>query len=150
MVHTSGGRGAPGGPSGFAGGVGGGGGFLDSDEGGSLAAGGGYGGSALGGAIFVRSGQLVLRDTTFVNNRAVGGLGAAGAPNGIGKGGALFICTSSFCGPGHDGIAVVFGKTSFKSSSAAQAGEDPACTLKDDADVCGPFVTGPAANEPKR
>ncbi|MEO8368327.1 MAG: hypothetical protein ABI806_03940, partial [Candidatus Solibacter sp.] len=107
-------------------------------EGGWLAAGGGYGGSALGGAIFVRSGELKLYDTELLNNAAVGGLGAGGAPNGIAKGGALFVCTSSFCGPGHDGIATLYGKNIFKSNSAAQAADDPACVARDDADVCGP------------
>lgn len=150
FVQTSGGRGATGGPSGFAGGVGGTGAFLDSDGGTAMAAGGGSGGSALGGAILVRSGQLQLRDATFLNNSSVGGLGAAGAPNGIAKGGALFICSSSFCGPGHEGVAVVFGKTSFQSSSAADANQDPACSGRDDADVCGQLVIAPAGNDPKR
>lgn len=148
-LHTAGGRGAPGGPSGFAGGVGGAGAFLDSDDGNALPAGGGYGGSALGGAIFVRSGQLHLGDTLFVNNTAVAGLGAGGAPGGIAKGGALFICTSSFCGPGHDGTVIVYGKTLIQSSSAKDAGEDPACVIKDDPDVCGPIGVTPPQNDTK-
>jgi hypothetical protein len=123
---------------------------MDSDGGIALAAGGGYGGSALGGAIFVRSGQLQLRDAIFLNNSSVGGLGAAGAPNGIAKGGTLFICSSSFCGPGHDGVAVVFGKTLFQSSSAADANQDPACPGRDDADVCGQLAIAPAGNDTKR
>ena len=150
FLHTSGGRGGTGGPSGFAGGVGGTGAFLDSDEGNATAAGGGYGGSGLGGAIFVRSGQLQLIDVTFLNNSSVGGLGATGAPNGIAKGGTLFICSSSFCGPGYDGLAVAFGKTIFQSSSAADAGQDPACPGRDDADVCGQLLAAPAANDTKR
>src|ERR1019366_5392536 len=150
FVHTSGGRGGTGGPSGFAGGVGGAGAFLDSDEGNATAAGGCYGGSGLGGAIFVRSGQLQLSDVTFLNNSSVGGLGATGAPNGIAKGGTLFICSSSFCGPGYDGLAVAFGKTIFQSSSAADAGQDPACPGRDDADVCGQLLAAPAVNDTKR
>src|ERR1035437_4104604 len=150
FVHTSGGRGGTGGPSGFAGGVGGAGAFLDSDEGTATAAGGGYGGSALGGAIFVHSGQLQLRDVTFLNNSSVGGLGVAGAPNGIAKGGAIFICSSSFCGPGHDGVAAVSGKMLFQSSAAADAGQDPTCSGRDDADVCGLYLVAPAANDTKR
>lgn len=114
-----------------------------------MAAGGGSGGSALGGAIFVRSGQLQLRDATFLNNSSVGGLGA-GASNGIAKGGTLFICSSSFCGPGYDGVAIAFGKTLFQSSSAADANQDPACTGRDDADVCGQLVIAPAGNDTKR
>lgn len=149
-VHSAGGRGAPGGASGFAGGVGGAGGFLDSDEGGSLAGGGGYGGSALGGAIFVRLGELHLRDTTFVNNKAIAGIGGDGAPNGIAKGGALFICSSSFCGPGHDGKVLMFGKTSFSVNSAIQAGEDPTCDGRDDADVCGRIAVTPPGNQSQR
>ena len=149
-VHSAGGRGAPGGPSGFAGGVGGAGGFLDSDEGGSLAGGGGYGGSALGGAIFVRQGELHLRDTTLVNNKAIAGMGGDGAPNGIAKGGALFVCSSSFCGPGHDGKVLLLGKVAFSVNSAIQAGEDPTCDGRDDADVCGALTAAPAAGESKR
>jgi hypothetical protein len=148
-TNPSGGRGAPGGPSGFAGGVGGAGGFMDAEEGNVLAAGGGYGGSALGGAIFVRSGHLQLRDTIFLNNGAAGGLGGSGAPNGIAKGGALFVCSSSFCGPGHDGVAVALGRTIFKSSSAPEAGDDPACPGRDDADVCGYIAIAPAETETK-
>src|ERR1019366_2607081 len=150
FLHTSGGRGGTGGPSGFAGGVGGAGAFLDSDEGNATSAGGGYGASGLGGAIFVRSGQLQLSDVTFLNNSSVGGLGAAGAPNGIAKGGTLFICSSSFCGPGYDGLAVALGKTIFQSSSAADAAQDPACPGRDDADVCGQLLAAPAANDTKR
>jgi len=149
-VHTSGGRGGGGGPSGFAGGSGGAGAFLDSDEGNSTAAGGGFGGSALGGAIFVRSGQLQLRDVTFTNNSSSGGLGASGAPNGIAKGGAVFICSSFFCGPGHDGVGAASGKIVFQSSSAAQAGDDPPCSPRDDADVCGLFLVAPAVKDTKQ
>jgi hypothetical protein len=112
-----------------------------------LAAGGGYGGSALGGAIFVRSGQLQLRDCTFLNNGTTAGLGGSGAPNGIAKGGALFICNSSFCGPGHDGVAVALGKVTFKASNAAQAGDDPACPGRDDSDICGYIAITPTETE---
>ena len=146
-VHAAGGRGAAGGSSDFGGGSGGGGAFLDA-EGGAIAGGGGLGGSALGGAIFVRSGQVILRDTAFVNNAAVGGLGGSGAAAGVGKGGALFICSSYFCGPGHDGAALIYGNTYFKSSTAAQAGEDPLCSGRDDRDVCGVLKAG--ENESKR
>jgi hypothetical protein len=149
FVHTSGGRGGTGGASGFAGGSGGPGAFLDSDEGNAIAAGGGLGGSALGGAIFVRSGQLQLRDVTFMNNSSTGGLGAAGAPNGIAKGGAVFICSSFFCGPGHDGVGAASGKMVFRSNSAAEAGADPLCAERDDADVCGLFLIAPAVNDTK-
>jgi hypothetical protein len=90
-----------------------------------------------------------LRDTTFVDNGAAGGLGGSGAQNGIAKGGALFVCSSSFCGPGHDGVAVALGKTVFKSSSAPQAGEDPACPGRDDADVCGYIAIAPPETETK-
>lgn len=148
-VHSSGGRGAPGGASGFAGGVGGAGGFLDADAGGSTRGSGGHGGSALGGAIFVRSGELHLRDTSFVNNKTTAGIGGDGAPNGIAKGGALFICSSSYCGSGHDGKVLMSGKTLFSVNSAVQAGEDPTCDGRDDADVCGVVTPTPAANESK-
>jgi hypothetical protein len=104
----------------------------------------------LGGAIFVRSGQLQLRDVTFTNNSTVGGLGAAGAPNGVAKGGAIFICSAYFCGPGHDGVGAASGKTLFQSNSAADAGQDPVCFGRDDADVCGLFLVATAVNDTKR
>src|SRR5437899_3121383 len=145
-VASGGGRG---GVSGSGGCLGGAGAVRDADGGNAIAAGGGYGGSALGGAIFVRSGQLQLRDVTFTNNSSTGGLGAAGAPNGIAKGGAIFICSSFFCGPGHDGVGAASGKIVVRSSSAAEAGADTACSPRDDADVCGLFLVAPAVNDTK-
>jgi hypothetical protein len=99
---ASGGNGGDGGNGGFGGGGGSGGfggvsgqagqpglgGFGGGD--GQIAKGGGGGG--LGGAIFVRSGRLILSDTTFANNTATG----ADQPNsGQGKGGAIFVVTEA-------------------------------------------------------
>ena len=52
----------------------------------------GYSGSGagLGGAIFIRSGQLILAKTTFTNNQAIAG---NGIESGLGKGGAIFLVT---------------------------------------------------------
>jgi hypothetical protein len=147
IVNSLGGRGAPGGGGGFGGGGGGPGAFLDSD-GNATPAGGGSGGSGLGGAIFVRSGILTLHDIGFTNNTAIAGFGAAGAPNGVAKGGALFICSAYYCGPGHDGVVVAVGGTSYRSSTAGQAGEDPVCTGRDDSHVCGTVLA--AENESKK
>jgi hypothetical protein len=142
-------RGAMGGPSLFAGGVGGAGGFFDAEAGTELPGGGGCGGSALGGAVFVSSGLLHMNDTVFLDNTSVAGLGAAGAVTGVAKGGALFICTPSYCGPGHDGIAVLSGNSGFKGSSAADSGADQVCSSRDDADVCGPLTAPPKGNDSK-
>ena len=141
------GRGATGGSSGFAGGVGGTGGSFDAESGTEVPGGGGCGGSALGGALFVRSGMLHMNDIIFVNNTSTPGTGAGGAINGIAKGGALFICSSSYCGPGYDGIAVVSGNTVFKVNSAADAGVDQTCPGRDDGDICGPVTVPHKANE---
>ena len=52
----------------------------------------GGGGSGLGGALFMRTGNLKLFNTTFTNNRAIGG---AGYQAGQGLGGAIFICAAA-------------------------------------------------------
>ena len=101
----NGGDGGNGGNGGFGGG-GGSGGFGGNGKmagnpgqgGKSLFGGGnggvGYGGSGagLGGAIFIRSGQLTLFKTTFINNQAIGGTGIS---SGQGKGGAIFLVTNT-------------------------------------------------------
>jgi hypothetical protein len=56
----------------------------------------GGGGAGLGGAVFLRAGSLIVRDSDFVDNAAAGGLGGqrsgrARAASGQGKGGALFL-----------------------------------------------------------
>jgi hypothetical protein len=48
----------------------------------------GGGGAGLGGAIFVKSGRLLLSQVTFERNRATGGRGNL---PGLGKGGAIFM-----------------------------------------------------------
>ncbi|BAP56088.1 hypothetical protein THII_1791 [Thioploca ingrica] len=113
--------GGAGGPGGFGGGGGGGGGQTQGNDGGlggpssfgggkggqaklSDAAGGG-GGAGLGGAIFVKQGQLTLEGKIlFENNSTLGGNGGKGAraalleddgQSGQGKGGAFFLNTGS-------------------------------------------------------
>jgi hypothetical protein len=104
---AKGGNGGNGGNGGFGGG-GGSGGF--GGNGGTMGhAGnfgqGGFGGSAgglgfggsgggFGGAIFIKSGRLTLRDTTFEHNVAIGGTGVR-AGKGKGKGGAIFVVTEA-------------------------------------------------------
>jgi hypothetical protein len=89
--------------SGGAGGFGGGGGTNGLGEGGSAVGAGGFGGGSaktnagggggggLGGAIFIRSGDLDLQNTAFDQGSATGGVShnAVGA-NGLGKGAAIF------------------------------------------------------------
>ncbi len=83
----SGGSGGSFGGSGSAGSSGSGGGAISRGSGGSGGSGGG--GAGLGGAVFVNSGaSLTIIDSSFTNNRAVGG---DGANDGQGEGGAIFI-----------------------------------------------------------
>ena len=91
MAIAKGGDGGSGGNGGFgggggAGGYGGQGGFGGAD--GGLSYGGSGGG--FGGAIFVRHGSLILYNTDFENNSALGG---TGINSGEGKGGAIFLVT---------------------------------------------------------
>jgi hypothetical protein len=140
-VDQDGGRGAVGGSGGLGGGTGGSGGFFDS-AGNSVPGRPGTGGSAFGGAVFVAAGQLNLVDSVFANNSATGGVSGAGLPNGTAKGGALFLCSAAVCGPGLIAAASASGATSFSGSAAADAGEDPVCAPRDDADVCGNLSAG--------
>src|SRR5262249_8209138 len=93
------GRRCPGGPRGRGGG---GGGFSWGREaegaggkGGTVAGDGvhGYGGmgAALGGALFVWTGEVVFDRVTFQYNVAIGGIGQYPANNSKGKGGAIFL-----------------------------------------------------------
>ena len=82
--------------SGFggAGGFGGGGGDGSSDGGGGAGGfgggnGGGGGGAGMGGAIFNYQGTVTITNSTFSNNKAVGGLGAQNN-GGQGLGGSIF------------------------------------------------------------
>ena len=132
----------PGGQGGFGGGGGGGmpgasGGFAGGTGG---AAGGG--GAGLGGAIFAGAGGLQLVNTTFSGNSTAGGAaGGAGATNGEAKAGSIFICSSSFCGAGHDASVILMGATVFQGNTAGDAGATPACPGRDDFDVCGNFTS---------
>ena len=53
----------------------------------------GGGGAGMGGGIFIRSGSLILTDSSFTNNVAVGGRSRAG--DGLGLGGAIFAMRST-------------------------------------------------------
>lgn len=100
---ANGGNGGSGGNGGFGGGGGAGGlgGFGGTVGHAGNPGQGGFGGSAgglgfsgsgggFGGAIFIRAGRLILRDTAFEHNAAIGG---AGIMTGQGKGGAIFVVT---------------------------------------------------------
>ncbi|MEH1825026.1 MAG: putative Ig domain-containing protein [Nostoc sp.] len=94
--YSSGGSGGYGGGGGFAPSGQGRGGFGGGDGGGGTGRYGG-GGAGLGGGIFVRSGSLNLRNTTFNNNTATGGIGydfGTAYNPGQGIGGAIFIMRS--------------------------------------------------------
>lgn len=60
---------------------------TSTDIGGS---GGGGGGAGFGGAVFIRSGELRVTNSSFENNTAQGGNGTDGGQSGIGVGGAIF------------------------------------------------------------
>ena len=56
--------------------------------------GGGGGGAGLGGAIFIKSGELTVRNSSFKNSVAQGGTGGSGnlgGEDGQGVGGAIFV-----------------------------------------------------------
>lgn len=99
----NGGKGGDGGNGGFgggggSGGLGGNGGLMIKPgipgrggfAGGDGGIGFGGGGAGLGGAIFVKSGVLMLVDTSFIGNMAIAG---QGINPGLGKGGAIFMVT---------------------------------------------------------
>ncbi len=84
------GNGGDGGLGGGGGGSGSGG--FGAGNGGGFAGSYGGGGGGLGGAVFVRSGELRLDDVLFSGNSATGGF--SDRNNGQGFGGALFLCSS--------------------------------------------------------
>ncbi len=115
-----GGRNSGGGPGGFGGGGGGSAGLVSGSggqfggQGGDDSSGGG--GAGLGGAIFIRAGNLYLQNITFNDDSASGGAaGGAGADGGEGKGGAVFINTGAT-------VIAVQALPSFSGDSATDAG----------------------------
>ena len=97
----------------------------------------GGGGAGLGGAIFVRSGKLLLAGASFSSNSANGGASGAGQPDGQGKGGALFINSTA---------AAVQIASTLRSDSASDSGARTLCnavlapTAADTNEVCGALV----------
>lgn len=77
----------------------------------------GGGGAGLGGAIFVRSGSVIVEQVSFIDGSAIGGIGSpyldpnAGA-NGQGKGGALFLA---------DGVQARAYRVTFEGNEAGDA-----------------------------
>jgi len=153
-----GGGGGAGGGTTSAGGFGGGAGaILGGNANCTTPTGGGGGGAGMGGAIFASSGSLLATNVTFLSNSTVGGVGGSQAQGGAAKGGSLFICSSSFCGVGHDPNVTLTGNNLFQGDSAGNAGNSPVCPGRDDIDVCGNAtasvpthfsVTAPAAATP--
>ena len=87
-------RGELGGSAGFGGGGGSGGsGGSGGFGGGNGANSGGGAGAGFGGALFAKSGTVMLNNVVFNNNTASNGLGGENAGDGEGRGGAIFICT---------------------------------------------------------
>ncbi len=96
----------------------------------------GGGGAGLGGAIFVRTGQLILNNSSFLANFATKGIGDRDYSHGQGKGGALFVmpaATAVYTGP-----APVF-----SGNSATDSGVRTLCSsvfgpsALDTTDICG-------------
>ena len=129
-----GGYGGYGGSGGFGGG-GGGGGYGNSGGSGGWGAGNGRssrgtggGGLGAGGAVFVKSGSLTLRQVAFTSNGATHGTGFG---NGQGKGGALFLCTAAedaSCGATLEPTSC---NVTFSGNTASSAG----ATVLDNADT---------------
>ena len=139
-----------GGTAGYSGGFGGGGGVnglggIFGGHGNSSFDGSGGGGGGLGGAIFVRTGALILIGGTFTSNSAAYGTGPYGpfcptgginciSTNGQGKGGALFVFS---------GATVINNGATFSSNTATDAGSGTPCNsivgalAVDTNDVCG-------------
>lgn len=94
----------------------------------------GGGGAALGGAIFVRAGMLIIQNCTLSNNSATGGAaGAAGATAGQGKGGAIFV---------NSGATAVYANLTFSGNAAA----DDAGTGSDNDNTYGTLGAIPAVS----
>lgn len=142
------------GKSGFGGGGSGAGGLSGASEagfgggagaGGSAGAFGGIsdsyssgGGAGLGGAIFVRAGNLLIEHGFFAFNQALGAPGGLpGTPAlGQGKGGALFIAPQATAAWFNNSPA--FG-TDDSANFADTAGGGTLCDSRDTSDICGAF-----------
>ncbi|MBE9175848.1 hypothetical protein IQ225_12055, partial [Synechocystis salina LEGE 06155] len=152
-----GGGGSPGGTAGnggFGGGGGGGASFnpfagdggFGAGRGRTGAEGGGGGGAGLGGAIFIRSGTLILDNTTFNNNSAVKGDAGIGSGSGNGKdgkglGGAIFAVTDDL--KDEAGVATaptvlsLGGLPTFTNNTAADNGGDSTGITYNDGNIFG-------------
>ena len=106
-----------------------------------------YGGSGagMGGAIFVRSGSLILNNSIFIDNRATGGT----VPNpGLGLGGAIFIMQSTTNPNGNNQgmpttLATVIGSNiTYSGNSAA----DDAGTPTNNDDIYGAITSNSSPN----
>lgn len=86
-------------------------------------------GAGLGGAIFARQGNVILRGCTFENNRAILGTSPA-AGNGQGKGGAIF----------NDAATLVFSSNTFSQNTATDAGT----TTEDNDSIYGSYTLLPS------
>jgi len=127
----NGGFGAGGGGSylvGYGGGGGyGGGNSFDPESGEDF---GGGGGAGFGGAIFAKSGTLILKNVTFTNNFAAGG-GKTNVQNyGLGKGGAIFICTPNESGRECNAVAYAC-NTKYNENSATDGNPNEFGTLNE-------------------
>jgi CSLREA domain-containing protein len=131
------GGGGGGGINGLA--PGGGGSFGGAGGNGAPQGGSGGGGGGLGGAIFVRAGNLVLQNSIFSSNSTTGGNGgtpccAPAGSRGQGKGGAVFIHTDATAGAA---------SITFNSNTAP----DAAGTPTDNHDIYGLLQQPPVAND---
>ncbi|PHJ56763.1 hypothetical protein VF14_32475 [Nostoc linckia z18] len=134
-----------------AGGFGGGG--LNSDGGGF----GVYnGGAGFGGGIFIRSGALTLKNTTFTGNTATGGAAVAQPGTvvnpGLGKGGAIFIMQSTTNTNGNNqGMPTVLPIVNYVENSpsySANSAANDAGTAIDNDDIYGTINIASLNNPP--
>jgi len=111
-------------------GAGGGGGAPAPPANNTTAGGGGGGGGGLGGALFIKAGNLTLKNTTLSSNSTAAGTGGTGgvgdSVGGETRGGGIFVCTSTEDGSNCSGTldeAVSCGN-SFSSNTAATGQND--------------------------
>ncbi|MCC5865137.1 MAG: hypothetical protein JJU31_08480 [Wenzhouxiangella sp.] len=137
----AGGLGGGGGGSGAGASSGGAGGFAAGagTGSGSAANGVGGGGAGLGGAVFVRSGQLRLNDVLFAGNSASGG--ESSGNRGQGLGGALFLCAAG-TGPGQ-----ISHPTASQCSASLHPESSRVCFDSNQAQDGQPDVFGPWSSE---
>ncbi|MBX9255021.1 cadherin-like domain-containing protein [Desmonostoc muscorum CCALA 125] len=115
------------------------------------------GGAGFGGGIFIRSGALTLKNTTFTGNTATGGAAVAEVPGtvvnpGLGKGGAIFIMQSTTNTNGNNqGMPTVLPTVNYVENSpsySTNSAANDAGTVTDNDDIYGTINVASLNNPP--